>query len=245
MGGPSLLDGLPPLSVAKTLSYFHDLTECPKSHPLAKSICLLSLSHALSFKGHSGQGKENLKSSFFQTFPKAKEATQGWRAVLAQIRWVGVAWMALVSFKWREGPVLTDNVRTRRNQGLLGWLCLPKSALHGSNLHHNPSAQITAAEMHLSSAVDKTSPFLIPLPTIPCPADFSPCFPKASSICLWGLKVTCWAGLLQWHHFPGDDWAMHSWRCPDATEPHEPIIELAVRDPTSASLLDVANQLHY
>lgn len=73
MGGPSLLDGLPPLSVAKTLSYFHDLTECPKSHPLAKSICLLSLSHALSFKGHSGQGKENLKSSFFQTSPRPKK----------------------------------------------------------------------------------------------------------------------------------------------------------------------------
>lgn len=80
MGGLSLLDGLPPLSVAKTLSYFHYLTECPKSHPLAKGICLLSLSHALLFKGHSGQGKGNLKFSFFQTSPKAKQATQRWRS---------------------------------------------------------------------------------------------------------------------------------------------------------------------
>lgn len=77
MGGPSLLDGLPPLSVAKTFLYFYDLAECPKSHPLAKGICLLSLSHVLSFEGHSGQGKGNLKFSFFQTSPKAKQATQG------------------------------------------------------------------------------------------------------------------------------------------------------------------------
>lgn len=228
MGGPSLLDGLPPLSVTKALLYFLDLTECPKSHPLAKGICLLSPSHALSFKGLSGRGKGNFKFSFFQTSPKAKQATQGWRSRFGTNKLSGCCLDGFCLFQVERGDCGHGGHGEHEGISLLVWLCLPKSALHGSNLHHNPSAQISATEMHLLNAVDKPSRFLIPLPTIQWPTHFFPCFPKASSICLWGLpclKVTCWAGLLQWHHVPGR-WLSHarSQRCPDATEPHEPII---------------------
>lgn len=128
-------------------------------------------------------------------------------------------------------------------------LCVPKPAWHGMAWQQpasHPSAQISATEMHLLNAVDKPSPFLIPQfnGALTSSLAFLKHHPLVSGVCHgsgWPLGRAAAVT-----HFPGR-WLSHahSQRCPDATEPHEPIIYLAVRNPTSASLLDVANQLHY
>lgn len=219
-----------------------------------EGMCLLSFSHTLSFKSRSGKGSGNFKFSFFQTSLGAKQATQGWRRHFVFATGKVSGWCSDGSWlfqMWREGCDHGEHEEPgehEENNSSLTWLAYPYPNLP-------PTAATSATPFTYSNhsnrlflfffKLTKTFIFfLILFATIQQPTDFSPHFPKLSSVYLWGLpslKVTYW-----WYHFPGR-WlcCAPAWRCPDVPEPHEPIIYLAGRDPSSASLLDVANQLHY
>lgn len=64
MGGPSFPGGLTSLSIAKTLFYFHDLTECLENHPLARRHLSPSPMHS-HLKATMGKGGET--SSFLSS----------------------------------------------------------------------------------------------------------------------------------------------------------------------------------
>lgn len=116
LGGPSFPTGPTPLSAAKTLFYFRDLSAL-KAILWLEGICLLSFSHPLSFEGRFWKWRGNLNFSLWLS-PGTERAMKmddsGVLSSSTQMSWASGAHMGLGCLSQRNRVVAKEDLQESR-----------------------------------------------------------------------------------------------------------------------------------